>query len=46
VNQPHCALIGQQRFVEKPLGARERFVDGAPDHVQVRADASRGCSST
>ncbi len=46
VDQPHDPLIGQQRLVEEPLGPGDRFVDGAPDHVQVGRRRRRGCSCT
>src|SRR5512142_93977 len=36
VNEAHDALIGQERFVEEPLRARDRFVDRAADHIQIR----------
>ena len=36
VNQPDGPLIGQQRLVEEPLRARDRFVHAAADHVQIR----------
>jgi hypothetical protein len=35
VNHADRPLIGQQRFIEEPLGARQRFVDAAPDDVQI-----------
>src|SRR5581483_3345105 len=35
VNQPHDALIAEERFVEKPFRARDRFVDRAADHVEI-----------
>ena len=47
VNEPHGALIGQQRFVEEPLRARDRLVHACSrSRSDPTAVASRGCSST
>ena len=35
VDQPDRSLIAEQRLVQEPLGARQRFVHGAADHVQL-----------
>src|SRR5439155_1054611 len=36
VNHSNDALIGEERFVEKPFRPRDRLVDAAANHVQVR----------
>ncbi len=38
MNDPHDALIAQERLVEKPLRTCEGRVHRAADHVQVAAD--------
>ena len=35
VDETHDPLIGQQRLVEKPLRARDGFVDAAADDVEI-----------
>ena len=45
VNEPDASLIGQQRLVEKPLGARQRFVDRAADDVQIGRRAARAAAA-
>src|SRR5436190_2134195 len=35
VNQASDTLVGEQRFIEEPFGARECLVDAAADHVEI-----------
>src|SRR5436190_481741 len=35
VNQANDTLIGEQRFIEEPFGARQCLVDAAADHVEI-----------
>src|SRR4051812_29584873 len=35
VNEAERALIAEQRLVEESLGARERFINSAANHIQI-----------